>query len=180
MLYYNLYICSFIISTVIYGIFDANQKSIELYKKAENHAFNENKLLLVLGSPYTASGKLITTFTNTYGCGDICIDMNGCGLCNNSIDSKIENVSFLFNSSNYIIFESGLLEVVDDNQVNFIVKELYRIAGKKENIYGRHYIQKYKWYYDYFGKYAYSYLGEGSIQRFVDKYPPLYNYSFTF
>ena len=43
---------------------------------------------------------------------------------------------------------------------------------KKENIYGRHYIQKYKWYYDCFGKYAYSYLGEGSIQRFVDKYPP--------
>ena len=37
-------------------------------------------------------GKMVTIFTKTYGCGDTCIDMNGCGPCKNTISDKVENV----------------------------------------------------------------------------------------
>jgi hypothetical protein len=151
---------------------------MQLYEEALKKANNENKKLIVLGSPYSGSGKMITLFTETYGCGDICIDMNGCGLCENAISDKIENVVPMFNSYEYIIFESGLLEVVDEKNVNYIISELYRIAGSKENIYSRHYIQHYKWFYIYIGKYIYSILGEGAIHRLVEKYPPYDDYEF--
>lgn len=168
----------YIFSMIIYGVFDANTQSIILYKEAWTKAKRENKQLMVLGSPYTASGKMITLFTRTYGCGDICIDMNGCGSCQNAISDKIENVLHIFNPYEYVIFESGLLEVVDEKNLNYIVSELYRIAGTNDNIFGRHYIQSHKSYYQYFGKYAYSFLGEGRIQRFVEKYPPNDDYEF--
>ena len=77
---------------LIYGIFNANMQSVKLYEEAWTKAKHENKQLMVLGSPYTTSGKMITLFTRTYGCGDICIDMNGCGSCENTINDKIENV----------------------------------------------------------------------------------------
>ena len=173
----NIFIV-YLFSTIIYGIFDANTQSVKLYSEAAEKAKNENKKLMVLGSPYTASGKMITFFTRTYGCGNICIDMTGCGSCENTINVKVENVLHSFNPYEYVIFESGVLEVVDDENLNYIVSELYRIAGNNENIFGRHYIQNYKSYYKYFGKYAYSLLGEGNIQRFVEEYPPNDDYVF--
>jgi len=167
-----------LICIIIYGIFAANNEAVKLYEQAEERAKKENKKLLVLGNPYTTSGKMVTIFTNTYGCGDTCIDMNGCGSCKNTISDKVENVLSKFSSDEYIVFESGLLEVVDEDKLDYIVNEIYRIAGKKENIYGRHYIQNHKTYYNYVGKHAYSLLGEGKISRFVDACPPFKDYKF--
>ena len=178
MFYDIIFICILIFFYIFAGIINANSKATKLYKEALEKAKKQNKKLLVLGNPYTISGNFITLVTETYGCGDICIDMNGCGKCKNVISDKIENVLNKFESNNYIIFESGLLEVVDEDKLNYIVNELYRIAGCKENIYGRHYIQNYKNYYKYFGMYGYSLLGEGTISRFVNKCPPFYNYTF--
>jgi len=173
----NIFIV-YIFSMLIYGIFNANMQSVKLYEEAWTKAKRENKQLMVLGSPYTTSGKMITLFTRTYGCGDICIDMNGCGSCENTINDKIENVLHIFNPYGYVIFESGLLEVIDEKNLKYVVSELYRIAGTNDNIFGRHYIQNHRWYFQYFGKYAYSFLGEGRIQRFVEKYPPNDDYAF--
>lgn len=167
-----------LICIIVYGIFAANNEAVKLYEQAEEKAKKENRKLLVLGNPYTASGKMVTMFTKTYGCGDTCIDMNGCGSCENAISDKVENVLNKFGSNEYVIFESGLLEVVDEDKLDYIVNELYRIAGSKENIYGRHYIQNHKTYYNYFGKHAYSLLGEGKISRFVDECPPFKHYKF--
>ena len=163
---------------IIYGIFAANNEAVKLYEEAEEKAKKENKKLLVLGNPYTTSGKMVTIFTKTYGCGDMCIDMNGCGPCKNTISDKVENVLNKFESNEYIIFESGLLEVVDEDKLDYIVNELYRIAGSKENIYGRHYIQNHRIYYKYIGKNVYSLLGEGKIIRFVNECPPYKDYKF--
>ena len=178
---YNYISISFYIilfSFLIYAIFYANNAGVKLYEEAEQKAKQQNKKLMVLGNPDTASGKMIKIFTKTYGCGDICIDMNGCGDCKNVITDKIENVLHKFGSNEYIIFESGLLEVVDEDQIDYITKELYRIAGNKENIYSRHYIQDHKYYFSYLGKYLYSILGEGNINRYVSKYPPNDYYEF--
>lgn len=178
---YNYIIIPFYIilfGFVIYAIFNANNTGVKIYEEAEQKAREQNKKLMVLGNPYTASGKMIKVFTKTYGCGDICIDMNGCGDCENVITDKIENVLHKFGSNEYIIFESGLLEVVDEDQIDYITNELYRIAGSKENIYGRHYIQDNKYYFSYLGKYLYSFLGEGNINRYVTMCPPNDYYKF--
>ena len=71
-----------------------------------------------------------------------------------------------------------MLPVVDEDQIDYITKELYRIAGSKENIYGRHYIQDHKYYFSYFGKYLYAILGEGNINRYVTEFPPHNYYKF--
>lgn len=178
MLLYYILSYAILIFFVIYAIFYANNKAVKLYEVAENEAKKQNKKLLVLGNPDTASGKMIKIFTKTYGCGDVCIDMNGCGDCKNVISDKIENVLHKFGSNEYIIFESGLMEVVDEDKVDYITNELYRIAGCKENIYGRHYIQDNRYYFSYFGKYLYSFLGEGNIYRYVIKCPPYDYYEF--
>ena len=168
----------FLIILVLYSVFISNFKSVKLYNKAVNKAKKENKKLLVLGNPYTLSGKVITLFTKTYGCGDLCIDMNGCEKCKNVISDKLENVLHKLNSNEYVVFESGLLEVVDDDQLDNIVYHIYRISGSKDNIFARHYIQNYKILFRYFIIYIYSLLGEGNINRFVVKYPPDYKYEF--
>lgn len=167
-----------ILIAIVGFLFYSNTKAIDLYEQAKQRAKQENKKILVLGSPYSASGKIITTFTKTYGCGDICIDMNGCGSCENQITDKAENVLHKFGSNEYVIFESGLLEVVDDKELDYIVNEMYRIAGSEKNIFGRHYIQNNKIFYRYVVKYIYSLLGEGTINRFVDEFPPNNKYKF--
>ena len=177
-IYIIILLCIIIFNFVIYAIFNANNAAVKLYEEAEKKAKQQNKKLMVLGNPDTAAGKMIKIFTKTYGCGDICIDMNGCGDCENVITDKIENILHKFGSNEYIIFESGLLEVVDEDQIDYITKELYRIAGSKENIYGRHYIQDNKYYFSYLGKYLYSFLGEGNINRYVSKFPPNDYYEF--
>ena len=164
----------------LYRLFNQNNKAIILYNKAKNKSESQNKKLMVLGSPNSLSGRFIQIFTKTYGCGDICIDMNGCIGCKNSVAEKVEDVLHKYEENSCIIFESGLLEVVDKDKLEYIINQIYRIAGKKENIYARHYIQKNKPYYKYFIKYIYSLIGEGSINRFVDKYPPDNEYVFDY
>lgn len=167
-----------IVLSILYKLFYENYKGVKLYEEAQKSANKQNRQLLVLGSPTSLSGKFIKLFTNTYGCGDICIDMNGCEGCSKSIAKKVEDVLYKYESNKYVIFESGLLEVVDKDKLEYIIQEMYRLAGKKENIYGRHYIQNNKPYYKYFGKYLYNIIGEGTIERFVDEYPPNNNYKF--
>lgn len=164
-----IFICFFFIE---------NDNSVILFDNALQKAKNENKQLIVIGSPESFSGKFINIFKNTYGCGDLCIDMNGCGKCKNSISDKIENVINKFESNKYVIFESGLLEVVDDSTLDYTVNEMYRITNKTEHIYSRHYIQNYKFFFRYFIKYLYKFTGEGSIHRFVNKFPPHHKYEF--
>lgn len=156
----------------------SNKQSVQLYNQALNKARKENRKLLVLGNPYNFSGKVITLFTKTYGCGDLCIDMNGCGKCKNVISDKLENVLHKLNSNEYVVFESGLLEVVDYDQLDKIVYHIYRISGSKDNIFARHFIHNHKILYKYLIKYIYLILGEGNINRFVVKYPPDYKYEF--
>lgn len=185
MKYNILYMIIICILTGVFGIylyklFYQNNKAIQLYNKAKRESEKQNKKLMVLGSPNSVSGRFIQLFTQTYGCGDICIDMNGCKGCKNSVAAKVEDVLHKYEENSCIIFESGLLEVVDKDKLVYIIEQIYRIAGKKENIYARHYIQKNKPYYKYFIKYIYGLIGEGSINRFVDKYPPNNDYMFDY
>ena len=66
---YNYIIIPFYIilfGFVIYAIFNANNTGVKIYEEAEQKAREQNKKLMVLGNPYTASGKMIKVFTKTY------------------------------------------------------------------------------------------------------------------
>tara|TARA_B100000524_G_scaffold149929_1_gene75893 strand:- start:498 stop:1049 length:552 start_codon:yes stop_codon:yes gene_type:complete len=166
---------------VIFSLFyhvKIHNDAYKLYIIAKKKAKKLNKKLLVLGSPKSISGKLMSNFTKTYGCGDLCIDMNCCIDCKNTICGKVEDTLHKLESNKYIIYESGLLEVVDDNKLHYIVNEIYRLSGGKDNIYSFHHIQNFKFYIKYFWKHIYYLFKEGYIQRFVIKYPPKNKYQF--
>ena len=144
-------------------------KNIEILKKnlyniAKHRSIILNKPLLVIGAPNNLE---------SYGCGDICIDLNGCPKCHASIKNKFEDEIKNYHSNSYIIYECGVLEVVDDPS---IIKEMYRIAGSKENIFSFHHLKN-TFYTNILQKF-YKYLGEGNIQRVVLKYPPENYYVF--
>ena len=175
-----LLVSSFFILIILSLLYHAktHYDTYKLYEAAKKKAKKSNKKLLVLGSPTSISGKFMSSYTKTYGCGDLCIDMNCCTGCKNTVCKKVEDILHKLESNKYIIYESGLLEVVDDNKLNYIVNEMYRIAGSKENIYSFHYIQNFKFYMKYFWRHIYYLFKEGYIQRFVIKYPPKNKYQF--
>ncbi len=169
-----------LIIVIILGIFIyKNYEVVQLYEKAKAKAEKDNKKLLVLGSPTSASGALLQYFTKIYGCGDVCVDMNCCKNCERTYCEKAEDVLHKFESNGYVIFESGLLEVVDEDKLDYIVSEMYRIAGNKENIFASHHIQKHKWYFKHVYGFFYKFIGEGNIDRFVETYPPNNYYTFS-
>ena len=172
IIYFFIIIVIIIIFLFIKNLISTNKKAVELYKKARLHSRQQNKKLLVLGSPTSMSGKLFSYFTEIYGCGDICIDMNCCKNCDKTICDKVENILHKFPSNKYIIFESGLFEVVDKDKLNYIINQMYRIAGSKNNIYSFHHIQYNKFYYQYIWNYLYKLINEGNINRFIIEYPP--------
>jgi hypothetical protein len=168
MLY--LFIIIILLVIIIYfSLLSIHYKNIEILKKnlyniAKNRSIVLNKPLLVIGAPNDLE---------SYGCGNICIDLNGCPLCNVSIKNKVEDEIKNYHSNSYIIYECGVLEVVDDPR---IIKEMYRIAGSKENIFSFHHLKN-TLYTNILQK-IYKYRGEGNIQRVVVKYPPENYYVF--
>jgi hypothetical protein len=138
------------------------QKKI-LYNIAKRRSIELNKPLIVIGAP----------FDKEYGCGDICIDLNGCKGCDISIKNKVENELVKYKTNSYVIYECGVLEVVDNLNV---LNEMYRVAGGKENIFAFHHLKN--TIYTKILQSFYKYRGEGNIQRVVPKYPPENYYSF--
>lgn len=164
-IYIFLIIFLIIIITISIKIYYLNiivQKKI-LYNIAKKKSIELNKPLIVIGSPVD----------NEYGCGNICIDLHGCKDCPISIKNIIENELIKYKSDSYIIFECGVLEVVDNLNV---INEMYRIAGGKENIFAFHHLKNN--IYSKILKLFYKYKGEGDIQRVVIKYPPENYYLF--
>jgi hypothetical protein len=157
-----LFIIVIAIIIKIYYYYIGIQKK-KLYNIAKKKSIELNRPLIVIGSP----------INEEYGCGNICIDLHGCKNCDISIKNKIENELINYKSNSYVIYECGVLEVVEN--VN-VVKEMYRIAGGKENIFALHHLKNNL--YSKILKFFYKYRGEGDIQRVVIKYPPENDYSF--
>jgi hypothetical protein len=134
-----------------------------LYSIAKKRSIQLNKPLIVIGSP----------INEEYGCGNICIDLHGCNACDVSIKNKIEDELIKYKTNSCVIYECGVLEVVDNLGV---IKEMYRVAGGKENIFAFHHLKKN--IYSKCLQFFYKYRGEGNIQRVVPKYPPENYYSF--
>jgi len=94
------------------------------FNKATIKSKELNKKLIVIGSPYT--GFMNKMYPN-YGCGDICIDINGCNDCKNQFKNDVTEVLRKLPDNKYVIFESCVLEYVKNKKE--ALKEIKRVAG---------------------------------------------------
>jgi len=87
--------------------------------------------LIVVGDPDAGAH---TRIIRAYGCGDLCVDMNGCPLCpvTRTVDITKGPVAGLANDS-AVVFVSCVLEYVSDPEA--ALYELRRIAGSPANLF---------------------------------------------
>lgn len=102
-------------------------RRINLYNKAQEKSISLNKELLVIGNP--SSGFINKNIYKCYDCGDICLDLNGCGDCPKQIKGDLLEELKKMDSNKYVIFESCVLEYIDNNSLSKINKELNRVSG---------------------------------------------------
>ena len=173
-----------LISFLCYESWIKKTKQNELYNEANKMSKIKGKKLLVIGNP----GESNTNYLfGKYGCGDICIDLNGC-ICNNSeqntiiIKDKIENVIGDFEDDSVVIFESEVLEYVDDKYIDYVIREMYRISNgdifsvhelKPDNILTKIKQNGYKLFNSLMGKPTFN------CKRLFKSYPPEADYKYT-
>ena len=85
----------------------------------------------MIGDPIESSTNWLF---GKYGYGDICIDMNIDLSVQHKTDAvivkdKLENVLHTFKDNSVVIFESEVLEYVDDDNIDYVIDEMYRISG---------------------------------------------------
>ena len=102
-------------------------RRINLYNKAHEKSISLNKELLVIGNP--SSGFINKNIYKCYDCGDICLDLNGCGDCPKQIKGDLLEELKKMESNKHVIFESCVLEYINDNSLSEINKELNRVSG---------------------------------------------------
>jgi hypothetical protein len=151
---------------------------IKLYDDALKLSKLLEKPLLVIGNPIESSTNHMF---GSYGCGNICIDINGCNCNNNTIviKNKLEDELHKFDDNSVIIFESETLEYVDDDKIDYVISEMYRISGK--NIFSVHQLKPksfltllktsgYSLFNNLINKQVYTH------KRLFSKYPPNNDY----
>ena len=113
-----------IIIDIIFSIL-RNYRRENNYLLALNHSIRSGKKLLVIGDP--KSGFWNKHINSSYGYGDVCLDLNGCD-CSNSIKGDILNELKKMNDNEYVIFESCVLEYVNNDKINEINNEIRRVS----------------------------------------------------
>lgn len=100
------------------------------FKKATDLAASLGRPLVVVGAP---RGGAHTRLIEAYGCGDVCVDLVGCGSCPTSIqvDLATQRVGPVADDS-AVVFVSCVLEYVPDVQSAW--REILRMAGDPSRI----------------------------------------------
>ncbi len=94
------------------------------YKLAEARARETGKPFVVVGAPRAGWA---TGLIPTYGCGDLCIDLDGCASYAVSEARNVEDLSD-FADDSAVLFVSCVLEYVND--IDAAVHEVERVAGR--------------------------------------------------
>lgn len=102
-----------------------------IFDTAARRASELGRPLVVVGDP---DSGMHTRIKRAYGCGDLCIDKNGCPLCTvtkaaDLTKGPIEGIS----DNSAVVFVSCVLEYVTDPEA--ALRELRRIAGGPDNLF---------------------------------------------
>jgi hypothetical protein len=97
-----------------------------VYAMARRRAKQTGKPLLVIGNP---TGGFMNRFVQGYGCGDACVDLNGCECPHGGTSVKSDLLASLLRmrDDSVVSFESAVLGYVDD--IRAVVAELRRVTG---------------------------------------------------
>jgi hypothetical protein len=101
------------------------------YQAAAKRATELGRRLVVVGDP---DAGLHTRLMRAYGCGDICVDENGCPQCPVTVVADITKGPIAeLNDDSSVVFVSCVLEYVDD--LNAALQEIARVAGSPDNVF---------------------------------------------
>lgn len=108
--------------------FEARRRAFEA---AARHASALGRPLVVVGDPDAGAH---TRLVRAYGCGDLCIDLQGCPMCRvmQAADLTAGPVPGVADDS-AVVFVSCVLEYVSNVEV--AIQELQRMAGSPENLF---------------------------------------------
>lgn len=108
--------------------FEARRRAFEA---AVRRAAELRRPLVVVGDPDAGAH---TRLVRAYGCGDLCVDIEGCPLCRvtRAADLTAGPVPGVADDS-AVVFVSCVLEYVSDPQA--AAQELQRMAGSRENLF---------------------------------------------
>lgn len=101
------------------------------FKSASERAATLGRKLVVVGDP---DAGMHTRLLRAYGCGDVCVDLNGCPKCPVTVVADITAgpVADVPDDS-AVVFVSCVLEYVGD--LDAALREIARIAGSPDNVF---------------------------------------------
>lgn len=101
------------------------------FQMAAERAAALGRRLVVIGDP---DAGMHTRLMRAYGCGDVCVDVNGCPKCPITIVADITKgpIADIADDS-AVVFVSCVLEYVSD--LNAALREISRIAGSSDNVF---------------------------------------------
>ena len=108
-----------------------NHRRSKYYNESLNLSKEMDKKLLVIGNP--TAGFWNRNVKKAYGCGDLCLDIMGCD-CENQIQGDLLKELKKMESDSFIIYESCVLEYIDQKDIPEVKNELDRVSGG--NYYG--------------------------------------------
>jgi len=102
-----------------------------IFDAAARRASELGRPLVVVGDP---DAGMHTRLLRAYGCGDMCIDMNGCPMCSvtkvaDLTKGPIDGIA----DDSAVVFVSCVLEYVAD--IDAALREISRIAGSADNVF---------------------------------------------
>jgi hypothetical protein len=101
------------------------------FELAVQRAAALDRRLVVIGDP---DAGMHTRLMRAYGCGDVCVDMNGCPKCPMTIVADITKGPIPDVPDNSaVVFVSCVLEYVTD--IDAALREIARIAGSADNVF---------------------------------------------
>jgi hypothetical protein len=101
------------------------------FRLAVERATALGRPLVVIGDP---DGGMHTRLMRAYGCGDVCVDLNGCPKCPVTVVADItKGPTPGIADDSSVVFVSCVLEYVADLQA--ALAEISRIAGAPENVF---------------------------------------------
>lgn len=99
-----------------------------IYAMAARRAGATGKPLVVVGDPH-AKHTLNAYFGCGYGCGDLCVDINGAPGCPAEAEMPIQEWLTQQPDDSAVIYESEVLECIPEAELELTIAELKRVSG---------------------------------------------------
>lgn len=96
-----------------------------VFEEAQRRAVELSRPLLVLGDP---DGGAINHFLGrSWQCGDLCVDPQGCGICQDWTQGQPEQVLATLGADSYVVYDSGLFAKAQDGRA--LLEQMKRVSG---------------------------------------------------